>query len=239
MPTKTVLVSTLLLGISGVNASCGDNGGAELGWGTMAAADRNGENVNTALGFKSTGPFDAEGNPILTVIATNAGFDSSFYSFNAWICGQNTVGFQQTTYGYIHSQVRYSLRLKTEVVRPANSAMLGAAGVETSLCLTASAIETTDITLSMQPCVNDISTPPVPTQTFEWNENGEFITYYLVFLGNTTGLPLAETANTDYTPSLVPATDTTGAYIRLDYTPGALVPLTGGQNGIVLELSDN
>ncbi|KAF7333279.1 hypothetical protein MSAN_02422400 [Mycena sanguinolenta] len=214
---KIFLISTLL-GISCVNAGqCGDNGGVELGWGTMAAADANGENVNTALGFKSTGPFDAEGNPILTVIATNAGFDSSFYLFNAWICGQDTVGFQQTNYG----------------------AMLGEAGAETSLCLTASAIETSNITLSMQPCVNDISTPPVPTQMFEWNENGDFITYYLVFLGNTTGLPLKETANTDYTPSLVPATNTTGAYIRLDYTPGANAPLTGDVNGIVLELSDD
>ncbi|KAF7353432.1 hypothetical protein MSAN_01532400 [Mycena sanguinolenta] len=145
---KTLLISTLL-GISVASAQfCGDNGGAELGWGTQAGADANEANVPTVLGFNSNGPFDSDGNPILTVIATNAGFDASFYAFRAWICDSGSG-------------------------RPSYGAIIPADGL---LCLTASALETSNITFSMQPCVNDISTPPVATQTFEWNENG-FITY--------------------------------------------------------------
>jgi hypothetical protein len=62
----------------------------ELGWGTQADADANGANVRTALGFSSSGPFDAAGNPILSVIATNAGFDEDFYAYNAFICNPFT-----------------------------------------------------------------------------------------------------------------------------------------------------
>ncbi|KAJ6555667.1 hypothetical protein DFH09DRAFT_1491909 [Mycena vulgaris] len=47
------------------------------------------------LGFSSTGPFDATGNSIL---ATNAGSDASFYTFNTFICGQSNA-YPQTTFG--------------------------------------------------------------------------------------------------------------------------------------------
>jgi hypothetical protein len=71
----------------------------ELGWGTQAEADDNGGNPRTVLGFSSSGPFDAAGNPILSVIATNAGFNVDFYEFSAFICGQDNT--EQTTFGYV------------------------------------------------------------------------------------------------------------------------------------------
>ncbi|KAJ6506733.1 hypothetical protein C8R45DRAFT_922907 [Mycena sanguinolenta] len=201
--SRAFLFVFAIFSIFDVNAwTCGNNGGTELGWGTPAAQNANDGHPPTVLGFSSTGPFDAAGNPILTVIATDAGFDSSFFEFNAQICGQDNSGSGQTNFGAI---------LSTNNDLP-------------SLCLTASGLEVSDITLSLLPCVNDIGVPPVATQSFEWKD-GQIVEYELVFLGTTTGLPLKFDANTDYTPSLVPATNMAASYIRLDYTPGAFAPL--------------
>ncbi|KAJ7749287.1 hypothetical protein DFH07DRAFT_1062377 [Mycena maculata] len=205
-----LFVSALFLS---VNAFCGDNGGVELGWGTQAAADANGENPSTVLGFSSSGPFDAAGNPILSVIATNAGFGSSYYAFEAFICGQyNPDSYPQTSFG--------------AVITTASS----------EACLTVSALESANATISLQPCVNDISSNPVPTQMFQW-VGTNYITYGFAFIGNQS-VPVKYVA-TDYVPTLVDATDTTAAYIRLDYAPGGLPPSTGLETGLILELSDD
>ncbi|KAJ6584398.1 hypothetical protein B0H19DRAFT_1249373 [Mycena capillaripes] len=213
---RALLISALF--IVSAHAFCGDNGGAELGWGTQADADANGANPRTVLGFNPAGPLDAAGSPILSVIATNAGFDASFYAFAAFLCGQaNPDSYPQTTFGPVISATSTNSDVR---------------------CLTVSAIGEANATVSLQPCVNDISTPPVPTQTFEWIGTA-FITYGFAFLGNASGLPLAPNVSTDYTPSLVPDASTVGAYLRLDYTPGALPPSTGLETGLILELSDD
>ncbi|KAJ7140720.1 hypothetical protein C8R44DRAFT_974516, partial [Mycena epipterygia] len=212
---RTLLVSALL-GISAVNAFCGDNGGAELGWGTQADADGNGANPRTVLGFSSSGPFDAAGNPILSVIATNAGFNSDFYAFNAFICGQdNPDGVPQTTFGPV----------------------INANGKGTP-CLTASALTGSNITVALLPCVNDISANPVPTQTFEWIST-HFITYGFAFVGDQSAeAPLDPTKPTDYVPSLVPPNVAVGSFVSFDFVPGGLPPSTGQETGLILELSD-
>ncbi|KAJ6555678.1 hypothetical protein DFH09DRAFT_1365690 [Mycena vulgaris] len=219
-PIRRTLFLSSLLGISAVNASCGDNGGAELGWGTQADTDSNGANPRTVLGFSSTGPFDAAGNSILSVIATNAGFEESFYAFNAFICGQASPNaYPQTTFGPVIN----SDSISTHTSIP--------------LCLTASALGEANATIALLPCVNDISAIPVPTQKFQWIGT-DFITYGFEFIGNQSGTPLDPSMPTDYTPSLVPETNGTAAYIRLDYAPGGLPPSTGLETGMVLALSD-
>ncbi|KAJ7476717.1 hypothetical protein FB451DRAFT_246715 [Mycena latifolia] len=215
------LFLSTLIGASAVSAWCGDNGGAELGWGTQADSDGNGANPRTVLGFNASGPFDAVGNPVLSVIATNAGWDSSYYAFSAWICGQASPdAYPQTTFGPIVNAD--SISTQTSI----------------PLCLTASALGESNITIALLPCVNDISTNPVPTQTFQWIGTA-YITYGWAFLGNQSGTPLDPSIPTDYVPSLVPATNDTAAYLRLDYVPGGLPPSTGLETGLVLELSDD
>ncbi|KAJ7700688.1 hypothetical protein B0H17DRAFT_1128553 [Mycena rosella] len=221
MPTCHALLLSALLGVSAVNAFCGDNGGAELGFGTQADTDSNGGNPSTVLGFSASGPFDAAGNPILSVIATNAGFDSSFYAFAAFLCGQaNPDSYPQTTFGPVINEDSISTQTNTP------------------LCLTASALGEANITVALLPCINDISVNPVPTQTFQWIGT-DFITYGFEFIGNQSGTPLDPSTPTDYIPSLVSVTNGTGAYLRLDYVPGGLPPSTGRETGMVLALSDD
>jgi hypothetical protein len=63
----------------------------ELQWGAQAGSG------GTVLGFSPSGPFDAEGNPILSVIALNAGFNVDFFAFNAYICGASPD--EETSFG--------------------------------------------------------------------------------------------------------------------------------------------
>ncbi|KAJ7661345.1 hypothetical protein DFH06DRAFT_1129455 [Mycena polygramma] len=197
---------------------CGDNGSAELGWGSQVDADANGANVRTVLGFNSPGPFDAAGNPILSVIATNAGFSSSYYAFYAWICGQSTTqSYPQTTYGPV---------LSTSLT------------TNDAYCLTVSPLGAANATITLLPCINFISSPSPANQTFQWIGT-DFITYGFAFLGTTDGLPLDPSVATDYVPSIVNATDTTPAYVRLNYVKGGLPASTGRETGLILELSDD
>lgn len=119
----------------------------ELGWGTQAAADANGANVPTVLGFNSKGPFDAAGHPILSIIATNAGFNSDFYAFTAFICGQTAAN----SFGY----VKWILcALQVLIASVQYSSILSASSPSNApLCLTASALGVPNITLSLLPCV--------------------------------------------------------------------------------------
>ncbi|KAJ7510474.1 hypothetical protein B0H11DRAFT_2216266 [Mycena galericulata] len=212
----SAILFTALFGLS-VNAQCGDNGGAELGWGSQAEADANGANVRTALGFNSKGPFDAAGNPILSVISINSGYDSSFYAFSAFICGQYSPdNYPQTTYGPVISAAETSI----------------------AQCLTVSELEAANATISLQPCVNDISANPVATQMFEWIGTN-YVTYGFAFIGAQSPLPINPSNSTDYTPSIVGSLNKTGGYVRLDYTPGGLPPSTGLETGLILELSDD
>ncbi|KAJ7621746.1 hypothetical protein DFH06DRAFT_1143485 [Mycena polygramma] len=215
--SRALFISALFLSAT---ASCGDNGGAELGWGTQADADSNGSNPRTVLGFSSKGPFDAAGNPILGVIATNAGFDSSYYAFSAFICGQaNPDSYPQTTWG------------RSPVISASSPS-------SDTRCLTVSPLGAANATVSLLPCINDISTPPPANQTFEWIGT-DFITYGFAFLGTTSGLPVDPSASTDYVPSIVNTTDGTAAYLRLDYVPDGLPASTGKETGLILELSDD
>jgi hypothetical protein len=193
------------------------------------------------------------------VIATNAGFDESFYAFNAFICGQvNTNGdsYPQTTFGcvlYVPTPQCTDPTMLSDLSPVINTDSISTQ-TSTPLCLTASALGEANITIALLPCVyvplfrhsieanssphrKDISENPVPTQTFQWVGTA-FITYGLEFLGNQTGLPIDPTTPTDYVPSLVPATPVIGAYVRLDYSPGGLPPSTGLETGMILELSD-
>ncbi|KAJ7140721.1 hypothetical protein C8R44DRAFT_866418 [Mycena epipterygia] len=217
---RTLLLSALL-GISTVTASCGDNGGAELGWGTQSDTDANGGNPRTVLGFSSSGPFDTAGNPILSVIATNAGFNEDFYAYSAFICGQaNPDSYPQTTFGPVINQV--SISTHTSI----------------PLCLTASALLGSNITVALLPCVNDISVTSVPAQTFEWIGT-DFITYGFAFVGNQTAeAPLDPTKPTDYVPSLVGGVNV-GSYLSFDFVPEGLPASTGLETGLVLALSDD
>ncbi|KAJ7039650.1 hypothetical protein C8F04DRAFT_1178770 [Mycena alexandri] len=205
----SIFLISSLLSLSGVNAWCGDNGGAVIGWGTQAETDQRGPNA--FLGFNSSGPFDAAGNPILTVVS-----NAQQHEFAAFICGQaNPDSYPQTTFGPVIS-------------------LTG----DPSLCFTVSELEAANATVSLLPCVTAIQSDPYLTQMFQWIGTA-YITYGFVFLGNQTGLPLDPSVATDYTPSLVPATNTTAAYLRLDYTPGGLPPSTGLETGLVLILSDD
>ncbi|KAF7356325.1 hypothetical protein MVEN_00964800 [Mycena venus] len=202
---RTLFISALL-GLSAVNAWCGDNGGAGLAWGSQAEADKIG--FNTILGFKSSGPFDTAGNPILTVVSS---FD---WSLAAFICGQkNPDSYPQTTFGPV----------------------LTISGP--TLCLTISELEAANATISLQPCVNDITANPVPTQMFQWIGT-DYITYGFEFIGNQS-VPVDPSSSTDYVPTLVPATNITGAYVRLDYLPDGLPASTGLETGMILNLSDD
>ncbi|KAJ7868850.1 hypothetical protein B0H13DRAFT_1055482 [Mycena leptocephala] len=202
---RTLLISALL-GLSAVNAWCGDNGGAGLAWGSQAGADRSG--FSTILGFDSTGPFDAAGNPILTVVSN---FD---WSLSAFLCGQASPdAYPQTTFGPV---LKFS---------------------GTTLCLTVSELEAANATISLQPCVNDVSANPVPTQMFQWIGT-DYITYGFEFIGNQS-VPVDPSSSTNYIPTLVPATNTTGPYVRLDYAPGGLPASTGLETGMILDLSDD
>ncbi|KAJ7661303.1 hypothetical protein DFH06DRAFT_1325618 [Mycena polygramma] len=82
-------------------------------------------------------------------------------------------------------------------------------------CLTVSQLGAANATISLLPCINSISSPPPANQTFQWIGT-DFITHGFAFLGTTEGLPLDPSVATDYVPSIVNATDTTPAYVRLD-----------------------
>ncbi|KAJ7841370.1 hypothetical protein B0H14DRAFT_3869218 [Mycena olivaceomarginata] len=203
------LIVFALLGLSAVNASCGDNGGAQLGWGSQAQADKSGPAA--IFGFNSSGPFDAAGNPILSVVQTQD------WDFEAWICGQvSPNAYPQTTYG------------------PVIAATLQPAAAQ---CLTVSELGAANATVSLQPCVNDIRANPVPSQSFQW-VGTDYITYGFAFLGNQSA-PVDPSVATDYIPTLVPATNATAAYLRLDYSPGGLPASTGLETGLILDLSDD
>ncbi|KAJ7183211.1 hypothetical protein C8R46DRAFT_1066273 [Mycena filopes] len=203
---RTLFVSSLV-GLSFVNARM-----EQLGWGTQAGTDQSGPQA--FLGFNSSGPFDAAGNPILSVVS-HASDDPD--ALSAWICGQaNPDSYPQTTFGPLVSDLRGNV----------------------TFCLTVSELEAANATVSLLPCVSDISANPVPSQTFEWIGT-DYVTYGFAFLGNQTGLPISPSAATDYTPSLVGASNTTAAYLRLDYTPGGLPPSTGKETGLILLLSDD
>ncbi|KAJ7614827.1 hypothetical protein FB45DRAFT_1108985 [Roridomyces roridus] len=208
----SLILSTLFLV---VNADCGDNGGALLAWGSQESADASGTNPSIILGFNNAGPFDAAGNPILSIIAVDAGYSSDYYAFNGWTCGQaNPNSYPQTTYGPLIC----------------TSSLYG----DVQTCLTISALNATNATISLQTCV-DISTPPVPTQTFEWIGTN-YITYGWAFLGAQGPLPLSPSISTDYVPSIVGSG--VGAYVSMDYVPGGLPPSTGKEIELILELSD-
>ncbi|KAJ6506313.1 hypothetical protein C8R47DRAFT_1315791 [Mycena vitilis] len=214
--SRALFISALCLSAAAV--SCGDNGGAELGWGSQADADTNGANVRTVLGFSSSGPFDAAGNPILSVIATNAGYSSSYYAFSAFLCGQsNSQSYPQTTYGPVLS---------------------ASSTTNDAQCLTVSPLGAANATISLLPCISAISSLPPSNQTFQWIGT-DYVTYGFAFLGTTEGLPLDPSAATDYVPSIVDATETTPAYVRLDYVKGGLPASTGKETGLILELSDD
>ncbi|KAJ7140712.1 hypothetical protein C8R44DRAFT_237017 [Mycena epipterygia] len=218
-----IILLSALLGISVVNAECSDNGGGELGWGTQAAADGNDDHVQTVLGFSSSGPFNAAGNPILSVVATNAGFNPDFFPFAAFICGENNPdGAPRSTFGPVINQ--------DSIDSPGSG--------QTPLCLTASALTGSNITLALLPCVNDISTNPVPTQTFEWVTT-EFDTFAFNFIGDQSAeAPLDPTKPTDYVPSLVPPNVAVGSFVSIEFVPEGLPPLTGHETGLILELVD-
>ncbi|KAJ7143465.1 hypothetical protein C8R46DRAFT_1232950 [Mycena filopes] len=209
---RTLFISALV-GLSVVYAECGDNGGAvTIGMGHTSG---NGpDSPQFCLGFNSSGPFDAAGNPILSVVTSD---DPD--ALAAWLCGQaNPDWYPQTTFGFIISEY------------------LG--GRDETWCLTVSELEAANATVSLLPCVSDIFANPVPSQTFEWIGTN-YITYGFAFLGNQSGLPLSPSVATDYTPSLVAASNTTAAYLRLNYTPGGLPPSTGQETGLILLLSDD
>ncbi|KAJ7051186.1 hypothetical protein C8F01DRAFT_1377117 [Mycena amicta] len=203
-PTMSLLATILLLSLSGVHAWCGDNGGAALGWGSQEQADQSG--FHTVLGFDPSGPLDAEGNPILGVVSHGASYD-----WAAYLCGQASPdAYPQTTFGPLLYESNRTL------------------------CLTASGLESENITLSLQPC---LTFPPYPTQQFQWVGTA-FITYGFAFLGNATTLPVDPTSPTDYIPSLSNGT-AVGSYLSFNYSLAGLPASTGHETGLILDLSDD
>ncbi|KAJ7163941.1 hypothetical protein C8R43DRAFT_946756 [Mycena crocata] len=224
----TVHLIGALLSLSSVHARCGDNGvpnlsatPQELGWGAQADTDSNGGDPRTVLGFSSSGPFDAAGTTVVGVIATDAGWDPSYYAFSAFLYGQSNP----------------------QLVPADNIWVLG--------WLDQYVLLVDDAQTGYQ---RDVERCPVPhdfraqgsqrhrfagaLSTFEWIGT-EYITYSFVFLSNQSGTPLDPGASTDYTSTIVAATNTSAAYLRLDYTPGGLPPSTGLETGLVLALSDD
>ncbi|KAJ7439117.1 hypothetical protein FB451DRAFT_1415919 [Mycena latifolia] len=213
MPSICRTLFLSLLGASAVHAWCGDNGGALIGWGSQAGADQTG--IQTVFGFNASGPVDAAGNPIFSVV-NGRPVDRGLA---AYICGQvNPDSYPQTTFGPVVS--------------------VDSVVASTPLCLTASALEQANITVSLLPCVNSISATPVPTQAFQWIGTA-YVHYGFAFVGNQSSVPLDPSTPTDYVPTLVNATNTTAAYLRLDYVPGGLPASTGKEMGLVLDLSDD
>ncbi|KAJ7616308.1 hypothetical protein DFH06DRAFT_1307096, partial [Mycena polygramma] len=164
--SRVLFIATLFLSVTA--DSCGDNGGAELGWCTQADADSHGPRA--VLDFSSQVALHAAGVPILSVITTNTN-----YAFSAYICGQaNPDSYPQTTYG-CPGQICIVARVCVERGTMPHRLPLGGANATVSL--------------RVLPCINDISTPPLANQTFEWIGT-DFITYGFAFLGTTSGLPL-------------------------------------------------
>ncbi|KAJ7140718.1 hypothetical protein C8R44DRAFT_866415 [Mycena epipterygia] len=208
----------------------------ELGWGTQADADGNGANVRTVLGFSASGPFDGVENPILSVIATNAGFDSDFYAFAAFIYGQaNPNDAPQITFDPVINADSISTHTSIPLCLTA-SALTGSninVNGKGALCLTASALTGSNITVALLPCVNYISASPVPTQIFEWIST-DFVTYGFAFVGDESAEnPLDSTKPTDYVRVQV------GAYLSFDFVPGRPPPSMGHEPGLILELADS
>ncbi|KAJ7654321.1 hypothetical protein B0H17DRAFT_1099928 [Mycena rosella] len=141
-PHSLTLVVGALLAVSAVNSFCADDGATVnahinppltvFSLGTPADADSNGDHPHTVLGLSTSGPFDAAGNALLSVIALNAGFDPGFFAFFAFICGQtNPDSFPQTRFGPVIS-----------------------ATTDSPFCLAASVLGEQNITI---PLLNDIS----------------------------------------------------------------------------------
>ncbi|KAJ7808552.1 hypothetical protein B0H13DRAFT_1928447 [Mycena leptocephala] len=214
MPSFRKLLLSAFLCLSTANAfQCGDNGRAELQWGAQAGSG------GTVLGFSPSGPFDAEGNPILSVIALNAGFNVDFFAFNAYICGASPD--EETSFGLPPSPCR---------IAPPSASPPPHSRAQTSPYRSSPACTHPFLPLGIH------LHAPAPTQMFQWVTT-EFVSYGWAFLGNQS-TPVDATAATNYPPALVPEVPAVGAFVRLAFVPGGLAPSTGTEPGLVLELSD-
>ncbi|KAF7377118.1 hypothetical protein MSAN_00130800 [Mycena sanguinolenta] len=122
--------------------------------------------------------------------------------------------------------------------------MLGAiADSNTNLCLTASAVLFSNITVSRQPCINSLSITPAQSQAWQWTVtevNGTVVTSSLVslaFMGTESASALPVTAETDYPPAL--AGSGVGAYVTFSEVARGLNPeFASTVPGLVINFAD-
>jgi hypothetical protein len=99
--------------------------------------------------------------------------------------------------------------------------------ISTNLCLTASALEFPNITITRASCINPLNEVPFFTQGWQWTVpefNGTILPGVdsLVFMGAQNNTALTFGTPTNYVPALVGKG--VGAYIAFNWLPGELDP---------------
>ncbi|KAJ7495263.1 hypothetical protein FB451DRAFT_1164003 [Mycena latifolia] len=110
----------------------------------------------------------------------------------------------------------------------------------TNLCLTASALDLPNTTITRASCINALTDTPFFTQAWQWSVeefNGTMLPVVdsLVFMGLQSITALPSGTPTNYVPTLVGSG--VGAYVALDWLPGELDPADGTSTGRLRECS--
>ncbi|KAJ6452807.1 hypothetical protein C8R45DRAFT_1223385 [Mycena sanguinolenta] len=122
--------------------------------------------------------------------------------------------------------------------------MFGAiADSNTNLCLTASSVIFSNITVTRQPCINPLIIPPVATQAWQWTVtevSGTIVTGNLVslaFMGSESASALPVSSPTDYVPLLEGSG--VGAFVNFNEVPRGVDPTTASTvPGLVVNFAD-
>ncbi|KAF7366286.1 hypothetical protein MSAN_00884800 [Mycena sanguinolenta] len=198
---RLAILSALVATTSVSATKCTLFGNVTLFWGTVE------DTPTTAipLGF-GTGPTDAEGNVLL---ATSEGVPAE--TFGVFVCGTaNPSGGGGGGSGTAGPSTMLSL--------------IGQPGPGFSgNCLTASGLDTSNITISLQSCINGITNTPEASQQWQVTLNGTTLDS-LVFLGDQSNSVLPFGSAFNYVPSLVGPDAADGDYVSLDFSPGAVTP---------------
>ncbi|KAJ7679967.1 hypothetical protein B0H17DRAFT_1232638 [Mycena rosella] len=222
---------------------CSLMGNVSLIWGTISDS----ASTATPIGWSTsaTAPTDANGHGLLAVRST-----ISPTLWGAWAC----VGAPATGGGgggggpAGGAEAVLSIPAPTAVRRAVGAAAQTAtaaaatarrstnadnynpsaiADTTTNLCLTASALDIPNITITRASCINLLTDTPFFTQAWQWTVaefNGTMLPVVdsLVFMGTQSLTALTFGTPTNYVPKLVGSG--VGAYVAFDWLPGELDP---------------
>ncbi|KAJ7196638.1 hypothetical protein GGX14DRAFT_545659 [Mycena pura] len=171
-------------------------------WGSFSSAVPSAKStVTPPLGFESDdfSVFDARGNDIM---ATRKRVPAA--AWNAFACPAGTPSTTEST-----------LTL-TAIADPSKNLCLTILGDLTS----------SNLTISRQDCINDLSTPPDPSQAFGLLTSPGAALVNVLFLGDSSDPTLGVTTNFIPTKNLspFPAKIPIGAWISLDFAEGSFAP---------------